>query len=428
MARTVRDSILDTRTARSRLKVSGKPYYRAIDTGLHLGYRKGRTGGKWVVRWYVGDQNYKLETIGAADDVIDGDGAQILSFSQAQAAARQLYVSRKREQAGLSTNTGPYTVKSCLDEYLEWMESNRKSAGDTRYRVNSLIVPELGAIECAKLTTAAIQKWLQKTAKTPPRLRTKKGKSQKFRPAKEDSEAVRRRHATANRTFTVLRAALNRAWKDGKIASDNAWRRVDPFREADAARVRYLTIQEAKRLINASEPDFRLLVQAALVTGARYGELTPLTAADFNLDSGTVHIRTSKSGKGRHVVLADEGIKLFSSLAAGRSSGDRILPKASGRVWDTSHQSRPMAAACVAAKITPAANFHCLRHTYASHAIMNGAPLMVVAKNLGHADTRMVEKHYGHLAPSFVADAIRAAAPSFGFKIERNVASIIGGS
>ena len=45
---------------------------------------------------------------------------------------------------------------------------------------------------------------------------------------------------------------------------------------------------------------------------------------------------------------------------------------------------------------------------------MNGAPLMVVARNLGHADTRMVEKHYGHLAPSYIADAIRAAAPRFG--------------
>jgi hypothetical protein len=44
---------------------------------------------------------------------------------------------------------------------------------------------------------------------------------------------------------------------------------------------------------------------------------------------------------------------------------------------------------------------------------MNGVPLMVVAKNLGHADTRMVEKHYGHLAPSYVADAIRAGAPRF---------------
>jgi hypothetical protein len=45
---------------------------------------------------------------------------------------------------------------------------------------------------------------------------------------------------------------------------------------------------------------------------------------------------------------------------------------------------------------------------------MNGVPLLVVAKNLGHADTRMVEKHYGHLAPSYVADAIRAGAPRFG--------------
>ena len=45
---------------------------------------------------------------------------------------------------------------------------------------------------------------------------------------------------------------------------------------------------------------------------------------------------------------------------------------------------------------------------------MNGVPLLVVAKNLGHADTRMVESHYGHLAPSYIADAIRAGAPRFG--------------
>jgi hypothetical protein len=44
---------------------------------------------------------------------------------------------------------------------------------------------------------------------------------------------------------------------------------------------------------------------------------------------------------------------------------------------------------------------------------MGGVPLFVIAKNLGHADTRMVEKHYGHLAPSYVADAIRAGVPRF---------------
>jgi len=50
---------------------------------------------------------------------------------------------------------------------------------------------------------------------------------------------------------------------------------------------------------------------------------------------------------------------------------------------------------------------------------LNGVPLMVVAKNLGHTDTRMVEKHYGHLAAGYVADAIRADAPKFGIKPEK---------
>jgi hypothetical protein len=52
---------------------------------------------------------------------------------------------------------------------------------------------------------------------------------------------------------------------------------------------------------------------------------------------------------------------------------------------------------------------------------MNGVPLLVVAKNLGHTDTQMVERHYGHLAPSYIADAIRAGAPRFGFKADRKV-------
>ena len=58
-----------------------------------------------------------------------------------------------------------------------------------------------------------------------------------------------------------------------------------------------------------------------------------------------------------------------------------------------------MIEASARAKIKPRVSFHILRHCYASLAVMNGMPLMVVAKNLGHSDTRMVEKHYGHLSP-----------------------------
>jgi integrase len=73
-----------------------------------------------------------------------------------------------------------------------------------------------------------------------------------------------------------------------------------------------------------------------------------------------------------------------------------------------------MQEACQRAHITPPIGFHGLRHTWASLAVMNGVPLLVVAKNLGHRDTRMVEHHYGHMAPSFIVDAIHAGAPVYG--------------
>ena len=79
------------------------------------------------------------------------------------------------------------------------------------------------------------------------------------------------------------------------------------------------------------------------------------------------------------------------------------------------HQQRPLKEACAQAKIKPAASFHVLRHTYGSQLVMAGVPLPVVSQNMGHADTRMTIKHYAHLAPSYIADAIRASAPELGF-------------
>jgi hypothetical protein len=54
MARRIRESILDSRDARAKLKVGGKPYWRSIGSGLHVGYRKGKDARRWVARIYVG--------------------------------------------------------------------------------------------------------------------------------------------------------------------------------------------------------------------------------------------------------------------------------------------------------------------------------------------------------------------------------------
>ena len=91
------------------------------------------------------------------------------------------------------------------------------------------------------------------------------------------------------------------------------------------------------------------------------------------------------------MVLTDEGAEFFRQLVAGRNSGALMLPRADGTAWGRSHQQTTMAAACKRAKIAPPINFHALRHTWASLAVMDGMPLMVVARNLGHADVEMVQ-------------------------------------
>ena len=425
MARTLQDAKLDTRAARLRLKRRREPYWRSISEGLAIGYRKGTKGGTWIARHYSAEHGRRFHAIGTSDDMADADSAHVLSFAQAQEAARKWFADLARHDRG-EVKKGPFAVRECVEEYLTWLQGHRKTGYDARHRVHTHIVPHLGDFQCDRLTTAEIQRWLRNLAASPARLRSKKdAKKPNIRQLdKTDHEAIRRRRASANRTLTVLKAALNRAWREGKIPSDDPWRRVEPFEEADAARVRYLTVAEAIRLLNACEASFRRLAQAALATGARYGELIALWASDFNPDSGTIHVRTSKSGKGRHIVLNEEGIMLFKSLTAGKSGDALLLMRADGLPWKPAHQARPMMEACKRAKIAPPASFHVLRHTWASLAVMNGAPLMVVARNLGHADTRMVERHYGHLAPSYVADAIRAAAPKFGIKPERKVVSI----
>jgi integrase len=119
----------------------------------------------------------------------------------------------------------------------------------------------------------------------------------------------------------------------------------------------------------------------------------------------------------------DEGKHFFGRAVAGRSASEMILTHYDGRAWGRSEQHRRIADACTAANVATC-TVHELRHTYASRLVMKGVPLAVVAAQLGHKDTRMVEKHYGHLAPSYVADTIRAAFGELGITGISNVRTL----
>lgn len=124
------------------------------------------------------------------------------------------------------------------------------------------------------------------------------------------------------------------------------------------------------------------------------------------------------------MALADEGRALFEQVTAGRAGAASAFVRNDGKGWAPSHQQRPIADASDRAKIVPAATFHILRHTYASALARKGVPMGVIAAQLGHADTRMTEKHYAHLAPSYVANTVRAALPSLGIVERSNVAAL----
>lgn len=402
MGRQVRDYRLGSSEARSKLPKRHNPYWREITPGLHIGYRKGARGGSWIGRKYLDDGKYEKWRLGTADDIVDSDGIDILTFTEADAKAR---LGRYGSSTAKMT-----TVNDVMDYYMKQQRSMSRSATTTQYVINKHIKENIGTKRLTRLTADTIRDWRDEL------IIPSKKSSKKMISSDSPREKRRKRQATANRVLTILKAALNYAERMGKYRGETPWKLVEPFKNVAATEHPYLTRDEAIRLQNACQPDLRSLVRGALETGCRYGELTSMKVSDFNSDAGTITVRESKSGKVRYAHLTDSGLDFFDELVADKTRSELLFLRADGDSWGKSHQSRPMREACNRAKITPPISFKALRTTYGSLLAREGVPLQVIAAALGHADTRITEKHYAHLMPNYVADKIRENLPTFSDK------------
>ncbi len=422
MARTVKEVAFDKRAARARLAIRTEPYWRKLnEDGAHLGYYRGARGGRWLARFRKpgeASKAYAKVTLGEADDTADADGERVLSYAQASKAAESWHAAQGgRGERGRA----PYTVGDALTDYMAAFD--RKSLSQTRARVEAIIRPDLGTLDTAKLTSRQLQDWLKKRASSPAGVRTGRFAKATNERALTDAESIRRRKSTANRDFTVLRAALNLAFREGRIAKDEEWRKVQPFKSVDAAKVRYLNDVEARRLINAMDPAFRPIAQAALLTGARYGSLRGAKVRDFDPQSGTLTLPDTKGGRVQVVYLESEGATLFARAAAGKLPAAYLFTHPTGRRWGASEQARHLDAACTAGGVERA-TFHDLRRTYGARLARAGVPMAVIAEALGHADERMTRRHYAHLGPSYVSATIREHAAGMGIVEADNVHAI----
>jgi integrase len=204
--------------------------------------------------------------------------------------------------------------------------------------------------------------------------------------------------ATVNRTLALLRHLLRLAHEEWELL--DAVPRIRMEREAEG-RLRWLTPEEATRLLDACRKSrnehLTDLVEFALFTGMRRGEVLGLTWERVDRARGVVLLDVTKSGKRREVPLNSRA----DAVLARRGS------KSSGLVFGTRRWDHFRSAWENAVKRANLADFHFhdLRHTFASWAVQRGASLQEVKDLLGHHSLAMTRR-YGHLAPEHLRTAV----------------------
>jgi integrase len=141
----------------------------------------------------------------------------------------------------------------------------------------------------------------------------------------------------------------------------------------------------------------------ALHTGMRRGEIFNLKWEDVDFRTRLLRVRNSKSGEPRQIPLDETLVDTLKDLPSRFAKGYVFpSPQTGGRLTDVKKQ---FATTVSKAKLENF-RFHDLRHTFASHLVMNGVDLVTVATLLGHSSTRMTER-YSHLSPAHQTRAVK---------------------
>jgi len=158
MARRVRASTLENRTARLKLEPRKKPYlFTTIAPGLAVGYRRNLGAGKWVLRAANGHGAYWTKAIGVADDFEDSDGKTVLTFYEAQDRAKQL--ARRQPGDDTGSDSRPASVGEALDAYQRDLEARDRQC------VVAGICAQLHAVACADRRQNLLELVLQAAAR-----------------------------------------------------------------------------------------------------------------------------------------------------------------------------------------------------------------------------------------------------------------------
>ncbi len=348
-------SNIHTRAQRAKLKPRKAPYYFKISIGRALGYRKTQTSGAWIAR-----RVKRQKRIGGAS----------ISFTDALKLASEWF---DRLDGGAC---GRYTVKQAVDAYTHRIEVEKTRLKARAYSCMMYrhIPARIMNTEIDNLTANQLNLWLQGLVMPEPGGLPPIGKS------------------SANLHLNKLRVALNHAWNSGLVSGDKVWTSVKPLKGAENARELYLTPKQIGRLLEHAPGSFRNYCLAAILTGARPGEVANMHVRDFVQEHGTLRLY-GKTGE-RSIFLSEEALHFFQSLANGRNPDEYLLLTDQGIPWVATTWGKAMIRSRQAAQLPSETVVYSLRHYYISRALLAGVSIQVIEKNCG-TSMEMIAKFYG---------------------------------
>jgi integrase len=358
---------------------------------------KGEQKSAWVAKYPDQTGKWRLKT-----------------FATRKAADAWLTDARYEVKGGIHTpEHKSLTVAEAAQLWIrrgELAELERGSLRQYRMSVNLHIVPFLGAVRLARLTTPVIVEF-------------------------RDQLLEKFSRMTARTALSHLRSILGEMQRRGLIAQNNA----NPVRVEIRSRERRKLIvgrdvpskAEVQRLLAAAHGWWRILLTTAVFTGMRASELRGLTWDDVDFERKRVDIRQRadqfrmigqpKSAAGtRSIPLAEPALNVLREWRrewqlAGRKGDGLVFRGAQGDVLSPTPFVNRWSAAqreggIVDAAGEPKYSFHKLRHFFASWAIEQGFSPKRLQEMLGHSSVKMTFDTYGHLFPDDEDDQARLTA------------------